>query len=435
MNDNQTSRRQFLAGTTAAAAGSLILPNLAKAANENGEIRLGMVGCGGRGSGAANQNLNCTDYKVKLVAMGDAYKENLTSSLNNLRNQHKDQVDVPDDRQFVGLDAYQKVLEHCDVVILATPPGFRPMMFEAAINAGKHVFMEKPVCVDAPGARKVLEAAKKADEKGLKVVVGLQRHYQNSYRETLKQIKDGAIGDIVSAQVYWTGNRPWVRDRKPDDTEMRYQVRNWYHFTWLSGDNIGEQHIHNIDVANWFLGGHPVSARGIGGRASLIGKQYGEIFDHHAVEFTYPNGVIVNSFCRHAPGCWDRVDEVFIGTKGVARAGQIKDHSGKVIWRHKGDGDPDPYQVEHMELYDAIKNNKPLNNAYYGAESSFTAALGRYATYSGKEVKWDDAIKLDNSQMPGNLAFEAPVNSNPGPDGMYEIAVPGKFNITTSKNG
>jgi predicted dehydrogenase len=202
-----------------------------------------------------------------------------------------------------ALDAYKKVIDCCDLVILTTPPGFRPYHFEAAVNAGKNIFMEKPVAVDAPGVRKVLEMAKVADEKNLKVVVGLQRRYQNCYIEALKQVKEqGIIGDIVAGQVYWNGGGIWFRDKRPDQNELMYQINNWYFFTWLCGDHINEQHIHNIDVANWFIGGHPVSAQGMGGRQQRVDKKFGQIYDHHYVEFTYANGVRINSQCRHQSG-------------------------------------------------------------------------------------------------------------------------------------
>lgn len=305
-------------------------------------------------------------------------------------------------------------------MILTTPPGFRPYHFEAAINAGKHVFMEKPVAVDAPGVRKVMEMAKVADEKNLKVVVGLQRRYQNCYLESLKQVKEqGIIGEIVAGQVYWNGGGIWFRDKQPGQSELMYQINNWYFFTWLCGDHINEQHIHNIDVANWFIGGHPESAQGMGGREQRVDKKYGQIYDHHYVEFTYANGVRVNSQCRHQQGVYNAVREEFTGTKGKiylnnSGACYAVDHKGNTLWKYRPTGDaaaegeakgkkgrrstdPDPYQVEHDTLQAAIRDNKPLNNAYYGAESTMTAVLGRMATYSGKEIKWDDAINSKNT--------------------------------------
>ncbi|MGI8602444.1 MAG: Gfo/Idh/MocA family protein [Verrucomicrobiales bacterium] len=431
-----TSRRQFITAS-AAAAGSLAAPYILRGQDGTQEFKVGLIGCGGRGSGAADQTLSVTGPNVKLVAVGDVFKPNADDALRQLKNKHGAKVDVPDERKFSGFDAYQNVLSvpGLNVVILATPPGFRPFHFEAAIKAGKHVFMEKPVCVDSHGAQMAMRAAKEADQKGLKVVVGLQRRYQNSYLETLKRIQEGVIGDIVSAQVYWNGGRPWVRDRQQGDTEMIYQVRNWYHFNWLCGDNICEQHIHNIDVANWFLGDKPpVRARGMGGRQTLTEKKYGEIFDHHYVEFIYDNGVIVNSQCRHAPNTWSQVSESFVGTKGTGQAGILRDHAGKVLWRHPRDVDPNPYQTEHDRLYEAIVQNKPLNNAHYGTNSSFTSVLGRYCTYSGKEITWDDALNCGLRLTPEDFGPDAQPKVMPDNDGNYPVAIPGKFDWKTGKN-
>lgn len=426
-----STRRQLLARSgVLGAAGLLSHFNILHADTKpDSLLKVGLIGCGGRGSGAADQTLSVYGSNVKLVAMGDAFDDRLKSSLKGLAAKHADKVDVPEERQFIGLDAYGKVFEHCDLVILATPPGFRPFHFEAAIKAGKHVFMEKPVCVDSFGALKVLEVAKEADAKNLKVVVGLQRHYQNSYRETIKRLQDGMIGDIISANVYWNGGAIWYRERKEGQNELQFQVHNWYHFAWLSGDHICEQHVHNLDVANWFLGATPESAQGLGGRQIRNPEHPTEIFDHHAVEFRYPNGVVVNSQCRQITGCANNVSESFRGTKGILSAGNITDLKGNILWRHRGKEDPNPYQVEHDELHDAIRNNKPLNNAVYGATSSFTSCLGRYATYTGKEIKWADALKLNHRTMPENLTWETKAPVQPDEKGAYALPMPGTYKI------
>lgn len=431
-----TTRRDFIS-TSGAVGAALAASPILQAQTAPGEFRVGLIGCGGRGSGAADQNLSVTGPNVKLVAMGDMFQDRLKGSLNELKNKHGVKVDVPEDRQFTGFDAYQKVLAMPDVnvVILATPPGFRPFHFEAAVKAGKHVFMEKPVCVDSFGANTVMAAAKEADAKNLKVVVGLQRRYQTEYLETFKRVQDGMIGKIIRAEVYWNDNRPWVRDRKEGDTEMAYQLRNWYHFNWLCGDNICEQHIHNIDVANWFLGDkHPVRARGMGGREVLTDKKFGEIFDHHSVEFIYDDGVIVHSMCEHVPNTWARVSETIVGTQGVATPGLIRDHAGKTLWRHKSDGDPNPYQAEHDAFYQAIQKNTALNNAHYGVNSSFTSVLGRYATYSGKEVGWDEALACNLRLSPETFGMDVNPLVMPDADGNYPIAIPGRFDWKTGKN-
>jgi myo-inositol 2-dehydrogenase/D-chiro-inositol 1-dehydrogenase len=309
-------------------------------------------------------------------------------------------------------------------VILTTPPGFRPTHFEHAVEKGKHVFLEKPVAVDGPGVRKVLEAAKVADTKGLKIVGGLQRHHQNSYLETLAKVKEGLIGDIVSAQVYWSGSGVWTRARTEGMTEMEYQMRNWYYFNWLCGDHIVEQHIHNLDVINWFKGAHPVKANGFGGRSKRVGKDWGEIYDHHYVEYTYADGTVMNSQCKHWDGTWSRVSETMMGTQGTAQPGQIKDRTGKTIWRFRGT-ENNPYQTEHDVLVQHIKENKPVNDAYYTAESTLTAILGRMATYSGQEVTWEQALNSDLDTMPKNLAWNAEPGPKAGADGLYPAPVPG----------
>lgn len=434
----KASRRGFLRGALAAGTG-VALSNATHAFAASGkEIKIGLIGSGGRGSGAADQALSSPNSGFKLWAMADASKERLDGSYSNLSNKHADKVAVTDDRKFVGLDGYEKVIKECDLVILATPPGFRPYHFEAAVNAGKNVFMEKPVAVDAPGIRKVLEMAKVADQKGLKVATGLQRRYQKCYREALKEVKENnIIGEIVSGQVYWNDGGVWVKDRLDGMTEMQYQMLNWYYFNWLCGDHISEQHVHNIDIANWFIGSTPISAQGMGGREVRKEKKgdtpgkYGEIFDHHFVEFTYANGVRVNSQCRHQKGCFNQIREEFHGTKGILYLKNdnkcyATDYKGNVIWKYDfRQKDENPYQVEHNELQDAILNNKPKNDAYYTAESTMTSILGRMATYGGKEVKWDDAIKSEIQLMPAKVTWETVPPSKPDESGNYPIAIPG----------
>ncbi len=396
------------------------------------EIKIALIGCGGRGTGAANQALR-TEGKVKLIAMADIFEDRLEGSLQQLEKQSaiRDRLDVPKDRRFIGFDAYQKALDAGpDLVILATPPGFRPYHFEAAVNAGKHVFMEKPVATDAPGVRKVLAAAEESKRKNLAVGVGLQRHHQAQYIETIKRLQDGAIGDIVATRVYWNGSTPWVHRREELESkygrklsEMEYQLRNWYYFTWICGDHIVEQHIHNMDVGNWLKGAFPVSANGMGGCQVRKGPDYGETFDHHAVEFTYADGSKMFSQCRHIPGCWNEVREFALGANGTADiSGEII--KGKDKWRYRGQR-PDPYQVEHDDLFAAIRSGTPYNEAEYGAKSSMTAILGRMCTYSGQALSWDEAINSDISLAPDEFSFDATPKSLPDSHGMYQLAVPG----------
>ena len=441
-SSSDASRRGFLKTSAVAAAGASLLAGLnpVRAAHVGGNdtIRIGLVGCGGRGRGAAEQALN-TEGPTKLVAMADAFDDNLQSALQTVARQHGDKVDIPKERQFVGFDAYQKVLEQdIDLVILATPPGFRPLHFEAAVNAGKHIFMEKPVAVDAIGVRKVIDANQIAKSKNLAVAVGLQRHHEPIYVETIKRLQDGEIGRIVATRAYWNGEGVWVRPRKDGQSEMEYQMRNWYYFNWLCGDHITEQHIHNLDVINWLMGGNPVSAQGQGGRQVRTGKEYGEIYDHHFVEFTYENdgeSSVLLSQCRHMSNCWNEVSEFAHGAEGSCDLanGRIFDTKGKLKWEYpRMDGDKrknlhDGWQQEHHDLFAALRRGDIPNEAEYGAYSSMTSVLGRMATYSGQVVKWDDALKSNLSVSPVEKyhSFTDTPPVVPNDDLTYAIPTPG----------
>jgi len=364
-----------------------------------------------------------------LVAMADAFRDRIDNSFKDMTgdNNIKSRIDVPEDRKYVGFDAYKKAMAHADVVILTTPPGFRPIHFEEAVKQGKQIFMEKPVATDPAGIKRVLDAAEIAKQKKLNVVVGLQRHYQNSYRELYA--KKELIGDITSAQAWWNNDGVWVNPRKPGQTEMEYQMRNWYYFVWLCGDHIVEQHIHNIDVINWFKGGYPVKAQGMGGRQVRKGKDHGEIFDHHYVEFHYADGSILNSQCRHIPGTMSKVDELLIGTKGKISCGaaHIKDNSDKVLFQFDKKSENDPYQTEHDELFAAIaKGEYKFADAERGAMSTMTAIFGRMATYSGQVLYWDKILNSGINGMPKEFAWNATPPTLPDADGYYPIAVPGK---------
>ncbi|MEN9350025.1 MAG: hypothetical protein RL372_1003 [Bacteroidota bacterium] len=395
-------------------------------------IKVAVIGCGGRGTGAAVQALS-SKQNVKIVAMADAFKDrlddcykNVSGELANLGAGAKGTLDVPEERKFVGFDAYLKAIPLADVVILATPPGFRPIHFEEAVKQGKHIFMEKPVATDPAGVQRVLAAAKIAKQKKLNVVVGLQRHYQDSYRALFA--KKDMIGDITSMQAWWNNDGVWVRPRKAGQTEMEYQMRNWYYFVWLCGDHITEQHIHNLDVINWFKGGYPVKAQGFGGRQVRKSKEHGEIFDHHYVEYHYADGSILNSQCRHMPGTSSKVDELLVGTKGKIHcdAGRITDLRGKTLFQFDKSKERNPYQTEHDELFAAIaKGEYKYADAENGAYSTMTSILGRMATYSGQVIDWDKAINSGLNLHPSVYAFDAAAPVNPGPDGFYPVAVPG----------
>ncbi len=435
---NQTqTRREFVKQTSLVAGSLMAMPLVSNAnffnASADDTIKVAVVGCGGRGTGAAMQAL-LTKQNVKLVAMADAFQDRLDSCFKALSDPNNEdgnvsgKVSIAEEAKFVGFDGYKKAIALADVVILTTPPGFRPIHFEEAVKQGKHIFMEKPVATDPAGIKRVLDAAVIAKQKKLNVVVGLQRHYQNSYRELYKRSQDGMIGDIVSAQAWWNNEGVWVNMRKPGQTEMEYQMRNWYYFNWLCGDHINEQHIHNIDVINWFKGSYPVKAQGMGGREVRKGKEFGEIFDHHYVEFQYADGSILNSQCRHIKGTMSKVDEQIMGTKGNIYCGNmnITDRSGKVMYQFDKEKENNPYQTEHDELFAAIaKGEYKFADAENGAKSTMTSILGRMATYSGNVVEWDAAINSGLSIMPTTFDWKAMPPVLPNADGFYPVAVPG----------
>jgi myo-inositol 2-dehydrogenase / D-chiro-inositol 1-dehydrogenase len=436
LSEKKMARRGFMKGAALAAGGMMVggLPIEASAyVNPSApKLRLAVVGCGGRGTGAAVQALNA-DPDVELVAMHDAFRDRIDGSLRSilasdeLKADRKKNVKVGEEGKFTGFDGYKKAIAECDVVILTAPPGFRPYHLEEAVMKGKHVFCEKPLATDAPGIRKCLELLDISKQKKLNIVVGLQRHYETSYRELIKRIHDGAIGDVVSGQVYWNGDGVWVNPRKSGQSELDFQMRNWYYFNWLCGDHIVEQHVHNLDVFNWVKQAYPVRAQGMGGREVRKGPEYGEIFDHHYVEFEYADGTFLNSQCRHIKGCFSKVYETVIGTKGRAESnGSIVDLKGNSIYRHRGDKDPNPYQQEHDELFASIRSGGVINDIEFGAKSTMTAILGRFATYSGQMVTWDEALNSNVQLMPAMVDWNTSPPSLPDADGYYPIAVPGK---------
>ena len=431
-SESSTDRRTFIKKSSAiVAAGALLQPaRMANAAHPFGDetIRIGLVGCGGRGTGAAAQAMN-TKGPTKLVAVGDVFQFRVDDCVKNLQRQHADKMDV-ESRKFVGLDAYEKVLaSDIDLVILTTPPGFRPLHFEAAVQAGKHVFMEKPVAVDAAGIQRILAAGKRAKESSLAVAVGIQRRHEDRYRETIKRIHDGLIGDVIASRVYWNSGGVWTRARKPEQTELEYQLNNWYYFNWICGDHIVEQHIHNIDVGNWMKNDFPVSASGMGGRLVRNGPDHGQIFDHHAVEYTFQDGTKMFSQCRHMPGTKSMVAEFAHGTNGNADVSGAKlfGPNGKLLWEY-GKGGGGGHQEEHHHLFADLREGRLPNETDYGARSTMTAILGRMATYSGQLMEMqkalDSGFQLANVDALRSMDDTAPVL--PDSDMRYPIPVPGK---------
>ncbi|MGC3970303.1 MAG: Gfo/Idh/MocA family oxidoreductase [Pirellulales bacterium] len=438
-----SSRRTFLQGSAGAVAAasltSLVRPVHAGA---DETIKIALVGCGNRGTGAAANALQ-TAGPVKLYAMADAFADRLEQSHEllskggNLRRNTFSadlgkRVDVPPERRFTGLDGYKKAIDAVDLVLLCGPPGFRPEHFEYAVAQGKHVFMEKPVATDPVGIRRVLAAAETADQKGLKVGVGLQRHHEEKYLETIRRLKEGAIGDVRMLRCYWNG----ATIKQPVDraglTELEYQVRNWYFFAWLSGDHIVEQHVHNLDVCNWIMGGPPISAAGSGGRQMRVGKNYGDIFDHHSVEYTYADGTKMFSFCRQIPGCEPLVGEFVVGSKGEADVG-----GGKIVgaaeWTFpkprggaKGSTGPNPYQVEHDALFAAVRKGTPHMEAETGAQATMTAILGRMATYTGRTVTWEEGFNSKRGLGPEQIVdWKTMPLTLPDAEGLYKLPQPG----------
>ncbi len=437
-SNSQKGRRKFIQ-TSAAVAGGVMISPLTSAYNPHinvdNTIKIALIGCGGRGTGAVNEALNTGD-DVRLVAMADAFEEKLSSSYKNLLEIHGKKISVKEDHKFIGLNGYKDAIGLADVVFLATPPGFRPIHFEEAIRQDKHVFMEKPVATDAPGVRKIIELAKKAKDKNLKVVVGHHLRFQKSSIEVINKLQEGIIGDIINMRAYFNTGGVWVRDRKAGMTEMEYQVWNWYYFNWLSGDHIVEQHVHDLDLMNWLKDAHPVKAQGMGGRETRTGNEYGQIFDHHFVEYQYPDGSMLNSQCRHQKGCWNNWSDAGQGTKGTfdcipaRQSSIIYDKNGEIIWKYIGKDDPEPHQVEQTEFFRMLRQDEYINQAESGALSTMTAIMGRMATYSGQEITWDEAINSNKNLLPKEFSWDAEPPVKPDENGAYPIPMPGTYKIT-----
>ncbi|MDQ3331252.1 MAG: Gfo/Idh/MocA family oxidoreductase [Planctomycetota bacterium] len=383
-------------------------------------LRVALIGCGSRGTGAAAQALQA-DANVRLTAMADAFEDRLELSLATLQKSPDvaDKVDVAPDRRFVGFDAYQQAIDSgVDVVLLTSPPHFRPIHLKAAVAAGKHVFAEKPVAVDAPGVRDVLATAAAAKRKNLSLVSGLCLRYDGRYRETVARLHNGAIGDIHTLIADDYRGPIWVKPRQPGWSDMTWQMRNWYYFKWLSGDFNVEQHVHNLDVCAWVMGGYPTRAVGMGGRQVRTGDEFGDIFDHHSVTYEYDNGARIFSNTRQQAGCFNSISTSFVGTKGHADLSERRATiTGAENWRYDSTHE-NMYQVEHDELFASIRSGRPINNGDYMAYSTLLAIMGRMATYTGKQVTWEQALNSTETLAPDAYAWDA---SPP----KIEIALPG----------
>jgi predicted dehydrogenase len=419
----ESSRREFIkaSGAAALAASVLTLPRSAHAAGSD-VIKVGLVGCGGRGTGAARQALQA-DKHIKLTAMGDAFADRLEGSLNGLEkiDTIMGKVDVPPERRFVGFDAFQNVIDSdVDVVLLATPPHFRPQHLEAAVKANKHVFAEKPVAVDAPGIRRVLASCEEAKRRNLSVVSGLCLRYYYGFQDIIGRIHDGEIGDVHTLQANDYRGKIWLHPRKDDWTDMHWQMRNWYYFTWLSGDFNVEQHVHFLDVCAWVMGNrYPISAVGMGGRQARTGPEYGNIYDHHGVVYEFENGAKLFSNTRQIQNCWRNMSASAVGTKGHANIDESR-HGLYIVSDKKREYEGERnkfYQTEHDELFASIRNGKPINNGEYMAYSTLLAIMGRMATYTGQKITWEQALNSKEDLTPDKYEWgqiAAPAIAIPG---------------------
>lgn len=413
-------------GIVGISAGLMASSNFAYAGGSD-RIRVGVVGCGGRGTGAANNALTA-DPAVEIYAMGDFFRDRLETSRQSLVGQAKDRVNVAESRRFDGLDSYLGVMESgIDVVFLTTPPGFRPGHVQAAVDRGLHIFMEKPIAVDSAGVRAVIRAGEEGRRKGLTMVAGTQYRRQPSFMDAVKLVHEGAIGDLLAGQQYYMTGPVWLRERAPGMTDLEWQCLNWYYFTWLSGDHLVEQFIHNIDTFDWLFQTHPTRAIGNGGRQVRVDPEYGHIFDHFSVEYEYPNGARVQAMCRQMHGTANRNSNRIIGTRGVADINPadslVKAHDGKILLR-RGERGNNPYVQTHVDLVASIREGKAINETRSVAESTLTAILGREAAYTGQNLTWDEVFAADMKLGPEDLSIE----SIPP----FEVAKPGITQLNRS---
>jgi predicted dehydrogenase len=416
---SQFSRRSFVKTSTAAAVGAAMvsaLPSFVHAAEDN-TLKIGLVGCGGRGGGAALNALHA-DSNAKIVALADMFKDKLEDGLSNLKNSPVgDRVDVKPEDQYVGWDAYKGVIEKCDVVLLATPPHFRPMHLKACVDAGKHIFCEKPVATDAPGLRSVMETCKQAKEKNLSLVSGLCYRYQPQKIETIKRLRDGAIGDFTALQCNYLTTGLRTAPRKPEYNDMEWQVRNWLYFYWLAGDLIMEQHIHSLDKIMWVMGDEmPVKVTASGGRACRTAPVYGNVYDHFNTIYEWQNGLKMFSAARQWDGCATDTSDWVFGTQGTANI-QMHLITGKNAW-HDKDTSNKMYDLEHVALFKSIRNNEALNNGDYMCKSTGVALMGRMSAYTGQTITWDQALNSKEDLRPAKYEF--------GDLAIAPLAVPGK---------
>lgn len=404
--------------------GTYYVPELPDMAADGKELKAGIIGCGGRGSGAA-MNFLAAANGVLIVALGDTFQDRVDGLAQKLKDEKN--IDIPADKRFVGLDAYKQVIDSdVDVVIVATPPNFRPIHFQYAVEKSKHCFLEKPICVDAVGYRTIMATAKQAQAKNLCVITGTQRHHQRSYIASYQQIMNGAIGEITGGTVYWNQSMLWYRERQAGWSDCEWMIRDWVNWKWLSGDHIVEQHVHNIDVFTWFSGLKPVKAVGFGSRQRRI---TGDQYDNFSIDFTMENGIHLHSMCRQIDGCANNVSEFIQGTKGSWNSAdmEIKDLAGNVIWKYDVEAEKasfkqnDPYTLEHVNWINTIRAGKSIDQASETAVSNMAAIMGRESAYTGEETTWEamTAAALDYTPADLNLGkmdmkpFVVPVPGKP----------------------
>lgn len=428
----RSSRRTFLKTSAAAASGMAVataaLESRLYAAGSEA-IRIGMVGCGSRCPGAAVNAMN-VDPGARLVAMCDMFMDRVKARRKQLKAQKPDQVAVDDDHCFAGFDGYKKVIESVDVVLIANAAKFHPLHMKAAVEAGKHVFVEKPHAIDPLGVKTVIAACELAKRKKLSVVSGLQSRYHAGYQETIKRIHDGAIGDIVAIEENFLRGPYGLYGRKGGLSEVEYQCSNQYHFTWLSGDDVPQSLIHNIDRSIWAMKDQtPVKCHGLAGRSSMTDEIYGNVFDHHSVIYEFANGVKLYAFCRTTKGCYNEVSSIVFGTKGRANLTACR-IDGETNWRWSGPR-CNPYDEEHRALFQSIRKGEPINSGYHMAKSTLTTVMGQLSCYTGGEMTWEKAAKSDFHYPPKpedcTADMDPPVK--PGPDGSYPVYIPGKTRL------
>jgi predicted dehydrogenase len=427
-SQQRPSRRDFLKTTTvfggAALAGSLTIARGAHAAGSD-VIKVGLIGCGGRGSGAAANALNA-GKDVRLVAVADLFEERVKDAVPRLKKMYPEQAKVDDAHSFVGFDAYEKLIHSdVDVVLIAVTSHFHPLFLKTAIDAGKHVFCEKPAGIDVPGVKIVEAACQTAAEKNLSLVSGLCWRYDLGVREAIKRVLDGQIGEIIAIQENYLRGPYVLRERQAGWSELQYQFQNWYHFNWLSGDDMGQSLIHNISVTSWAVGDvPPLKAWGMGGRQVCTDPKYGDVFDHQAVVYEYPNGLRIFGYCRDIPGCYSDVSDVILGTKGRAIMPAKPHIEGERPWHYRGPT-PSMYDVEHQELFEGIRAGKPINNGKYMCLCTMLGILGEMTCYTGQEITWEQALNSKLSYALPRYGWDVEPPVKPGANGQYPTAMPG----------